>query len=193
MFILYAILVGLAAGIVAGGRPLALGDIRLRWWPLIAVGFLAQVALFSVQVSSVIGDAGPPLYVASTLMVGVAVVRNLDLPGMPVIVLGAVSNLAAILANGGYMPATREALEAIGKVESAVYTNSALVEQPALPWLIDRFVLPSWLPFTNVFSIGDVLLGIGVAWLIAATMVRGRVPHRADDPSGIAPSGSPAR
>jgi hypothetical protein len=190
MFILYALLIGLLIGLALGGRPMALAEIRIRWWPLIVVGFLTQIVLFSDQVSGVVGDAGPPLYVASTLVVGIAVLRNLDLPGMPLIVLGAAANMTAILANGGYMPATREALSAIGKVEATGYTNSSLVEAPAVPWLIDRFVLPSWLPFTNVFSVGDVLLGIGVAWLVAATMVRGR-GARPDRPGAV--EGSPAR
>ena len=189
MFILYAIVIGLVVGLLLGGRPLALAEIRLRWWPLIVVGFAAQVILFSDDVSRVIGDAGPPLYVASTLLVGVAVVRNLGLPGMPLIVLGAAANMTAILANGGYMPSTREALAAIGKVGLTGYSNSSLVEEPAFPWLIDRFVLPSWLPFTNVFSLGDVLLGIGVAWLIVATMLRARTAR----PAAPAPEGSPAR
>ena len=178
MFILYAVLIGLLVGVLAGGRLLAIGDIRIRWWPLIVIGFLTQVALFSDQVAAVIGAAGPPLYVGSTLMVGAAVLRNLSLPGMPLIVAGAVCNMAAILANGGFMPSTQEALAAIGKGAPSVYSNSSLVDQPALPWLIDRFVLPEWLPFANVFSVGDVLLGIGVAWLIVATMLRGRRASR---------------
>ena len=182
-------MIGLLVGLALGGRPMALAEIRLRWWPLIVVGFAAQLILFSDPVTRVGGDAGPPLYVASTLLVGVAVLRNLGLPGMPLIVLGAASNMTAILANGGYMPSTPEALAAIGKGESTVYTNSSLVEQPAFPWLIDRFVLPSWLPFTNVFSLGDVLLGIGVAWLIVATMLRGRATRTA----ATAAEGSPAR
>jgi hypothetical protein len=190
VFILYAVVIGLAIGVLLGGRPLALGEIRIRWWPLILVGFVTQVALFSDQVSGVIGDAGPPLYVGSTLMVGAAVLRNLTIPGMPIIVAGAVCNMTAILANGGYMPATAEALAAIGKGNPTVYSNSALVAEPAFPWLIDRFVLPPWLPFTNVFSIGDVILGVGVAWLIVATMVRGR---RVPGPIGDNAVGSPAR
>lgn len=190
MFILYAVLIGLAVGLALGGRLLAIGDLRVRWWPLIFAGFLTQVVLFSEQVSSVIGDAGPPLYIVSTLMVGVAILRNLAIPGMPLIVVGAVCNMTAILANDGYMPSTAEALAAIGKSTSTVYTNSALVEDPAFPWLIDRFVLPSWLPFTNVFSIGDVILGVGVAWLIVATMGRGR--GTAGDPVS-SPAGAVAR
>jgi uncharacterized protein DUF5317 len=174
MFILYAVLIGLVVGLVLGGRPLALAEITFRWWPLIVIGFVGQLALFSVQVSSWIGDAGPPLYVVTTLMVGAAVLRNLGLPGMPLIVAGAICNMAAILANGGYMPATAEALAAIGKTTTTLYTNSRIEPEPALPFLIDRFALPSWLPMTNVYSVGDVLLGVGVAVLIVVTMRRGR-------------------
>ena len=173
MFILYALLIGLVVGLLVGGRLSALGEIRFHWWPLIALGFLAQVALFSQPVSGWIGDAGPVIYVVTTLMVGAAVLRNLRLPGMPLIALGAASNMAAILANGGYMPSTPEALAAIGKGASTVYTNSSLPEHPALELLIDRFVLPSWLPMTNVFSIGDAILGLGVAVLVVVTMRRG--------------------
>ena len=172
MFILYAVLIGLLAGFLAGGRPLALGDIRIRWGALIVVGFLSQVILFSRQVSSQIGDLGPWLYVGSTLLVGAAVLRNIGLPGMPVIGLGALSNMAAILANGGYMPSTVEALGAVGKTAPTIYSNSAIVDVPALAPLIDRFALPSWLPLANVFSVGDVLIGVGVAILIVVVMRR---------------------
>src|SRR4029079_4103136 len=118
MFILYAVLIGVVLGVLAGGRALALAEIQIRWWPLILIGFLSQIVLFSVQVSSVVGDAGPPLYIATTVMVGAAVIRNIGLAGMPVIVAGAACNLVAIVANGGYMPATPEALAAIGKTTS---------------------------------------------------------------------------
>jgi hypothetical protein len=184
MFILYAVLIGLAVGLLLGGRPLALAEITFRWWPLIVIGFVGQVALFSVQVTSWIGDAGPPLYVATTLMVGAAVLRNLAIPGMPLIVAGAVCNMAAILANGGFMPATPEAMAALGKSISNVYTNSRIEPEPALPILIDRFALPTWLPMANVYSVGDVLLGVGVAVLIVVTMRRGRRPKAQLTPAG---------
>ncbi|MFL5770515.1 MAG: DUF5317 family protein, partial [Chloroflexota bacterium] len=118
------------------------------------------------------GDLGPWLYVGTTLVVGSAVVRNLQLPGMPLIVIGAVSNMAAILANGGYMPATAEALTAVGKSPPTIYSNSAVVADPALAPLIDRFALPPSLPLANVFSIGDVILGAGVVVLIVVAMRR---------------------
>jgi hypothetical protein len=174
MFILYAVLVGLVLGVALGGRPMALATIQFRWAPLIVAGFLAQVVLFTDAVASRVGDAGPTIYVATTVMVGAAVVRNLGLPGMPLIAVGALSNLAAILANGGYMPATAEAIASLGeRVSPTIYSNSALVPAPSLAPLIDRFALPRWLPLANVFSIGDVILAIGVVVLVVAAMRRG--------------------
>jgi hypothetical protein len=41
---------------------------------------------------------------------------------------------------------------------------------PALRPLTDIFALPAWLPFANVFSIGDVLIGLGVVVVIALGM-----------------------
>ena len=172
MFILYALVLALVVGLATGGRPMARAEIRFRWAPLILVGFLSQIVLFSDAVAARVGDAGPVLYVASTFCVGVAVVRNLQLPGLPLIVLGAVSNMAAILGNGGYMPATPEALAALGKTAPTIYSNSAVVAAPALAPLIDQFALPRWLPFANVFSIGDVLLAIGIFVLIVTVMRR---------------------
>jgi hypothetical protein len=186
VFILYALVIGLLVGSVLGGRWLALGAIQFRWAPLILVGFFAQVVLFSEAVAQRVGDAGPALYVVSTLMVGAAVVRNLRIPGMPLIVLGAISNMAAILANGGFMPAAPDALASLGKSAPTIYSNSAVVAQPALEFLTDRFALPHWLPLANVFSLGDILIGLGVFALIVTTMLGGRRDASPSGPAGPA-------
>jgi len=173
MFILYAVVIGLAAGLLAGGRIAAIGDIRFRWGPLMVVGFLAQVALFSDAVAAQVGALGPLLYVGSTLLVVAAVVRNVTIPGMAVVALGAAGNLAAILANGGFMPASPAAMAALGKAAPIVYSNSAVLYQPALAPLTDIFALPAWLPFHNIFSVGDVAIATGVVLVIAVAMRRG--------------------
>src|SRR5690242_4722669 len=172
MFILYAVIAGIVVGLAAGGRLSGLASIDFRWAPLILVGFLVQVVLFSDAVAARVGAAGPLIYVVSTLLVGAAVLRNLRLPGMPLIVLGALSNIAAILANGGFMPAAPGAMAALGKGAPTIYSNSAILPEPALAPLIDQFALPRWLPFANVFSIGDVLLAAGVVVLIVSAMRR---------------------
>jgi Family of unknown function (DUF5317) len=45
--------------------------------------------------------------------------------------------------------------------------------------LTDVFAIPAWLPMANVFSVGDVLIAIGIAWTIVATMRRPVAPGAA--------------
>lgn len=169
MFILYAIPIGIALGYLLGGRLERLAALDFHWAWLAVAGLVAQVALFSTPVADIVGEAGPPLYVASTAAVLIAVARNVRIPGMALVLVGAASNLLAILANGGIMPASPEAaatLEAGGEG----FSNSVVMTDPALRPLTDIFALPAWLPFANVFSIGDVLIGLGVVVVIALGM-----------------------
>ena len=175
MFILYAIPIGIVAGFLVGGRLDGLGALRLHWVPLILLGLLLQVAIFSDAIGRAVGDAGPAIYIASAAIVFVAVLRNVRIPGVALIALGAGSNLAAIVANGGWMPADPNALAAIGGIGGG-YTNSVELAAPALGPLTDIFALPAWLPFANVFSVGDVLIGVGIAATIALAM-RGPRPE----------------
>ncbi len=170
MFILYAILIGLLVGFVAGGRLSGLAAIQLRWSWVILLGLFVQVVLFSEPVSARIGSLGPPIYVASTAAVIAAVLANRRVTGMPILALGAASNLAAIVANGGFMPADPAAVASLGAARPAGYSNSAIVADPALAPLTDIFALPAWVPFANVFSVGDVLIGVGVGVVIVMAM-----------------------
>jgi hypothetical protein len=172
MFILYALVIGLVVGFIVGGRPAGLAQLQFRWPWVMLTGLLVQVVLFSEFVSSRVGDAGPPIYAASTAAVILAVLANRRITGMPIVALGAACNFAAIMANGGFMPASRGALEALGKVDATGYSNSVVSPDPALAPLTDIFALPIWLPFANVFSVGDVLIGVGVAIVIVAAMRR---------------------
>jgi len=177
VFILYAIPIGLALGLLTGGRLERLAGGTFRWAPLALAGLLAQVVVFFGPVAERVGDLGVPIYLGSTTLVLLAVLRNLAIPGLALVALGAVSNLAAIVANGGYMPASPEALAALGRGIGSGYSNSAVVEGPALAPLTDLFALPAWVPWANVFSIGDVLIAAGVGWAVAA-LVHGRGPVR---------------
>jgi hypothetical protein len=172
MFILYAFVLGLALGLLLGGQASRLGELRIRFAWLCVAGLAVQLVLFSDAVTERIGDLGVPIYVASTFAVAAAVAANYRIPGMAVVALGAFSNLAAIVANGGYMPTTAEALAAAGFSEKTVYSNSALLADPRLPWLTDIFAMPPWIPAHNVFSVGDLLIGLGVVLVIVAAMRR---------------------
>jgi hypothetical protein len=182
VFILYAIPVGLVAGWLLGGPLAGLVALRIRLAWLAVAAVAVQIALFSPPAEALGPDLARALYVASTAAVVVAVATNLRLTGMPIVLAGSVANLVAIAANGGSMPADPDALAAVG-IRIAGPTNSVVVDRPALAPLTDVFATPAWLPFANVFSVGDVLIGCGLAVVIAAAMRRARAGPAGDKPA----------
>ena len=170
MFILYAVLAGLVVGLLTGGSPARLGELRLAWAPLIAVGMGVQVLLFSTPVGDGLGPAAPIVYIASNLAVLAAVWRNLSIPGLPLVFVGGAANLLAICANGGYMPVSPDALAALGRKAQEGYSNARQLDGVVLWPLTDLFAMPTWLPMANIFSIGDALIGVGAAMAIVAAM-----------------------
>lgn len=152
----------------------------MRWWALALGGLLLQLLLFSAPVAGVVGPSlGPPLYVGSTIVVLAALVRNLDQAWFRVIALGAGLNLLAIVANGGLMPADPAALAAVGLLERDPATFSNTVPLSGAPFAVlgDNWATPAWLPFANVLSIGDLLIGAGAAAWLATVMRRRRGPR----------------
>lgn len=175
MFMLLAIPVGILLGLLARGRLAGLAALRLRWAWLAVAGLIVQVALFSESGYTLAGATAPAIYVASTAAVFVAVLRNLRITGMPLVALGSLSNLIAITSNGGFMPADPAALHAAGLDGPGSHTNSVVLENPAFEPLTDIFAIPASLPLANVFSVGDVLLGTGIVWVIVAAMRRANI------------------
>jgi hypothetical protein len=178
MLLLYSIAAGLILGRLAGGRLDALTAVRFRLMPVALGGLLFQLVLFSAPVAERIGDAGPALYVASSLAVFVALLANLRLPGFWILAVGAGMNLVAIVANGGYMPSSPEAwmqLNGVAEVPTEAYSNSAIMTSAtAFPALGDVFVFPRPLPLANVFSLGDALIAVGAVIFLVRQMRGGR-------------------
>ena len=44
-----------------------------------------------------------------------------------------------------------------------------------MPWLIDRWAAPDWIPLANVFSVGDVIIALG-AFVVVLAGMRVRLP-----------------
>ncbi|MGO9207292.1 MAG: DUF5317 family protein, partial [Candidatus Limnocylindrales bacterium] len=50
------------------------------------------------------------------------------------------------------------------------YANSREIASPVLGPLGDVFALPAGVPLANVFSVGDVLIALGIVLVIVAAM-----------------------
>lgn len=167
---LWAIPAGLILGLIARGNLDGLFTLGFRWGRLAIAGLLIQLVLFTAFGDSLAGNLGPAIYIGSTVAVLVAVVRNWRLTGMPIVAAGSLSNLVAITANGGFMPADPDALRIAGFAGPGDHTNSVVLADPAFRPLTDIFALPAGVPLANVFSVGDVLIGVGILVVIVAAM-----------------------
>ena len=172
MFMLYGVGAGIVVGYLRGGGLSRLAGIPLRWAWLAIAALAAQVVLFLPGVGEALGGLAPAAYVATGLAILAVVIRNLRIPGMALVAAGAACNLVAIVANGGYMPASPDALASLGWTVSDAYSNSVVLADPAVAPLTDVFAMPAWLPFANVFSVGDVLIAVGIAVVVAWGMGR---------------------
>ena len=173
MLLLYSIAAGLVIGRLLGGRVRNLERVQFVWWQLALAGLMVQLVLFADPVQERIGATGPAIYVASTLVVLMALLRNVRLPGLAVIAVGAVLNLIPILTNGGYMPSSPDVwreLTGVAEVPVAYYSNVALIgPDTAFPFLGDIFLFPRPLPMATAFSLGDAIIALGaVVFLVSA-------------------------
>jgi hypothetical protein len=172
MVLSLAVLVGLGLGRLLGGRVSALASIPIRApWLFYAAVAVQIVGYPSGILPWSIGDSvATGLWLLSYGLLIAAVVVNARLPGAPIVGLGMLSNLAAVLCNGGHMPARASALRAAGVLYRGVHNNSAIASHPNLPWLIDRWPVPAFIPLGNVYSVGDVLIAVGAVVLVCAGM-----------------------
>ncbi len=163
MFLVVLVVAGALAVPALGGRLSALADVRprLAWVLFTALAF----QVLSIYLPGLPRGARVALGVASYPVALVFVAANRHLPGMPLAALGAALNSLAIVANGGVMPASRAALAAAGlPLDRRGYENSAVVAHPRLWFLGDVFAVPRGWPLPNVFSVGDVLVALGIVW-----------------------------
>ena len=145
--------------------PLAKLDLRRVW--LVWLSIVLQVVITSVP--NFPNWLGQPVHVFTFALSAAFLWGNRHLPGAYILAVGAGLNLAAIAANNGTMPASPWAWHTAGyPVLTGRFENSNVVHGARLWWLGDVFAIPKGWPLANVFSVGDVVVVIAVAYLAHA-------------------------
>ncbi len=179
MFFIGAVLIGVVLGYLRRGRVKHLASLRLRHLWLVSVALLLQLAIFPLfSERPLLPYATTALHFLSYGLIFLFLFLNHHVLSFAPIGLGSFMNLLVIIVNGGYMPSSLTALERSGAQEvvahllkNGVYGNVILMSGATrLNILGDFLYLPGSRPFAAAFSIGDLLLALGLIWLIAQGM-----------------------
>ncbi len=149
-----AVVLGLAGGVIAGGRLERIADLRLTGWPVLLGSVLLRFG------AAAFGDLAPYAYVAAFAGIVAVALANRALPGAWAIAAGAFLNLVVVAANGG-MPVSPEALASVGGISPSDALHREIGPGTRLAFLAD--VIP--FPIGTAYSVGDVLIAIGGSWL----------------------------
>lgn len=180
--LLIAVILGIAGGLLAGGRLSHLLSVRLRYGALILLALLLRIGTqwLLEQGVDVVDQIRMPLFAFSFGLLAAALWLNRSQPGLLLAMAGVAANGIAIVVNGGYMPVYVPAVEVAGlsQADLSPVLHVALPEELGVEFLLAvgplGDILPITIPFlANVVSLGDVLLASGIAWFLFSALVRG--------------------
>lgn len=160
MFILGFIMLALLFGYLQGGRLNALSQVRLRHGALVFIALAIQAALlvWAPSQNSVWAMVGVAANAASYLCVVAFMVANTHIAGTRVLAAGLSLNLLAIISHSSAMPSAT----ALSGVDTASLGVPSSLINSALWYVGDILSMPQALPFAAAFSVGDVMVGLGI-------------------------------
>jgi hypothetical protein len=177
--LLVALVVGVVAGLVAGGRPRYAAARPVRWTAALAAGVVLQLIPLAVDIA---GTAGLACVLASYALLALFAVVNFRLVGMPIVLVGLLLNGAVIAANQG-MPVREDAIATIDRSRTPAEIRALDFEAKRhLEGPDDRFtVLGDAIPIRPlgiVVSFGDLILAVGLLNVVFRLLRPHVVPHR---------------
>jgi hypothetical protein len=184
--------------LLRGGRLTNLATIRVRRMSLVLASFTIRILIDTPFLTApLVRFWTTPLFLLSFGLLVWWIWENRHLAGGLLIGAGIVMNLAAIAANGGAMPVDPVAALYAGKplqettAGALADVHRTFSDATALWMLTDIFPIPAGIPFAAVYSIGDIILTIGIAILCYRTMLMPAtlMPQAAPTNAVAAPSG----
>lgn len=175
------ILLSILVGLFRGGNFKGIVDLKLKHGWVFPVLLVIQIVIFSLQSKVEWIGASSNIMFLFVYIVGLSFLWiNRNQPGFKTILIGVLLNFAVMAANGGRMPVSPEAATVIDPMytemlQSGLYgKHQLLTDSTLLGFLGDIIPLSSPYPRTQVISIGDVIMNIGMFFFIQQFMLSGR-------------------
>ncbi len=174
----------MVVGKIRGGKLSGIGDERIKGWQFIVSSFILEygAVFFAGRGSDFVKSNILWIHSFTYLLLLIGLAMNIKKSAFVIITAGVLLNFIVILANGGQMPVSQEALEKVGLIknialigERSDIVHKLMVPPDKLKFLADIFPVgrKGFLP--SVVSIGDIIMSIGVFIFIQQLMIRKRI------------------
>jgi hypothetical protein len=161
------------------GNLRGLSDLKLKAGWIFPLLLVIQLVVYSLQNDyKVLGQASGFIYIVVYILGLVFLFINRSHPGFIVIFIGVFLNFLVMAINGGRMPVSAEAAAIldpsyIQALKDGLYAKHAILDSSTkLGMLADIIPLTDPYPRTQVISIGDVVMNIGIFLFIQHLMVQ---------------------
>lgn len=176
LWLAIVVVVAIGVAIIRGGRLANLGEIELRLWPLLIIGFAVQTASgFIPSGRSWSAPVGVALLLISYLFILAVVIANRARPGMWLAGFGILMNFSVIAANGA-MPVLEAAASAASGFSAEVaitdFKHIVLGSETRLMFLADVIPVRFFWGSGTVISLGDVFLAVGLGRFLESELRR---------------------
>jgi uncharacterized protein DUF5317 len=175
VFLFFAVIAAaLATAVLIGGDVRRLGRLRIKHIELLLAAFAAKVsvALLGTTHASAAVNAARPLNVIGAVLLLAVVWFNRRIPGAILFGAGLTLNLIVIVSFGGRMPVLipRDIdpnSAVLATLKGGLDPLHVALQHPQGLWFIgDIFAIPGIGGHSSLVSIGDLVMAVGVAWLI---------------------------
>jgi hypothetical protein len=194
VLLLIAAVLGTLGGLWHGGALAHFARLRLRWPVLFLIGLVLRAVAFSPLAPP--GKPAIALYVLALAVLCGGMLLNRRIAGIELVLVGLALNAAVILANGGAMPVTADALRLVGRYDFALQLQAEgpighvrLATPDTRLHALGDIIPLSPLPLLQIVaSVGDLFIAAGLLIIFYVGTLRPPDRSRAADPATPAAS-----
>jgi hypothetical protein len=173
------ILISFIVGLLRKGNLRAFSQLNLKWGWVFPLLLVVQLAVFTFQNDSeFLGQLSGSIYIAVYIIGLIFLFLNRRNPGFILIFIGVFLNFIVMVLNGGRMPVSVEAAAVldpgyIQALKESLYAKHAMLTSTThLGFLGDVIPISDPYPRTQIISIGDIIMNIGIFFFIQYLMVK---------------------
>ncbi|MFB5195088.1 DUF5317 domain-containing protein [Neobacillus sp. KR4-4] len=172
------IIISFLVGFLRKGNLRALGKLKLKWGWIFPLLLVVELTVFMFQNDSkFLGQISGSIYIVVYVLGLLFLYMNRKNRGFILILFGVFLNFLVMVINGGRMPVSVEAATVLDPVyietlkDSLYAKHTMLTSSTHLGFLGDVIPISAPYPRTQIISIGDIIMNIGIFFFIQYLMV----------------------